>query len=212
MNKNKKIIILSLVPGLLTLVFAIYVTFPGIQHLKSSYENLQTEKKAMEQTQSSLSSLKRNDKLLNELFELRNHLYDFDVKVPTTDDMAVLLVDFDKIARAHSLKISSFKTRPRKNVDMTDNKPGKKKSRKSRKPETPALQLVSIPVETGIVGNYPNILKFIKDIEKYQRKVIVRDVAIKDYKDDKELAAPRVEVTLSYTIYKTEKPQIPQEE
>lgn len=213
MNNSHKILILSFIPALLTIIFAVYVTFPNISHLKSLHSKLESQKDEMAKTQTDLNNLKNNDKLLNELVDMRGKLYDFDVKIPSTDDLAILLVDFDKLAAQNKLKITTFRTKNSKTIDLNPEDPSKSRRKRSKKSEQPQLKLISIPVETVVVGYYPDVLKFVSNIENYQRKIAVKNVTIRDYQGDKAAATPRVEVTVNYFVYKTEKiqPEITQE-
>lgn len=209
MNKSKKIIILSLLPGILTLIFIVCYVFPAIQIMSKSHNTLNTEQDAFNKTQSQLNSANQNNKVFEEVKVLRSQLSDFDIKVPKDDELAILLIDLEKFANSFNVKINSFDSRTAKIVNVEDptlqTQTKKRSRRETVQPQSP-VDLTMIPLEINVTGYYSNILDFINVLQHYQRKIVIKDISITDNKEDKNQIRSRIDVSFNCEVYKlTEK-------
>ncbi|OGI02655.1 MAG: hypothetical protein A2104_08665 [Candidatus Melainabacteria bacterium GWF2_32_7] len=212
MSKSRKIILISLLPVLLTVVFIIYAVMPAIGNLNKLKSDLETEKQALSETQCKLDSLRQNKKLLKEVQKLRNKLADFEMRVPSEDDLAILFVDLGKFSSNFNVRVFSVSSSPEKPVKIIDPKQQEpeenKKSKRNKEKETQELpvSLFAIPLEIKVIGYYPDIMKFISTLENYQREIVIDGISISNSIKDKDTIKPKVELTIDCTIYKlTEK-------
>lgn len=203
MDKSKKILLISLIPVALTLVFVVYLLMPSIDGYKVAKEDLQTEQESFDETRQKLDLKHENSRLLKEVRKLQGKLGSFKVEVPfvNEDEEAILLVDLDKFSRFSNVKITSMGLSQEKLIEIKKDDQKKKKSRKRKAQEEKApMELSVIPFDIKITGYYPDLLKFVDALEKYQRKIVISSIsASSEQKNDK---ANNVEMTISCNIYR----------
>ena len=205
MNNSKKLLLLSLLPGLLTVMFILYVLVPAISKIDNTKQNLESEKAAYTDTQNKIDSFKANNRLFNEVQDLKATLADFDIKVPPKDELAIFLYDVEKFAGASKIKVSSVTTKAQNPVEIIDPakvaKENATANRKKKKTDVAPANLVEIPMEIMVIGYYPDVINFIKTLEAYQRRVMINGVMVSNFRDDKDKAVPRVQMTIDCSVY-----------
>lgn len=205
MNSSKKILLISLIPGILTLVFILYILLPVIGKMDRVKDNLEAEKASYSAIQSKIASFKADKALLNKIQKLKDEIPDFDIKVPPKNELAILLYDTEKFAGGAKVKISSVTTKTPKSVDIIDPKTiaqqNSNTQRKKKKTDDTPAKLIELPLEIVVVGYYPDVLRFIGSIENYQRKVMVNGVSVENYSDDKDKPVPRVQMAIDCSVY-----------
>lgn len=203
MDKSKKILLISLIPVALTLVFVVYLLMPSIDGYKVAQEELQTEQESFDETRQKLDLKHENSRLLKEVRKLQSKLGSFKVEVPfvNEDEEAILLVDLDKFSIFSNVKITSMGLNQEKLIEIKKDDQKKKKSRKRKDNQEKApMELSVIPFDIKISGNYPDLLKFVDALEKYQRKIVISSIsASSEQKNDK---ANNVEMTINCNIYR----------
>ena len=203
MQSSKRILLISLLPGLITIVFIIYIVVPAIGRMNTAKENLLSERTDYASIQAKISSFKSDTALLNKVQQLKDELPDFDIKVPQKDELAILLYDTEKFAKNKKVKISSLTTKTPKSIEIIDNKAktNTSNSQKKKKTDDAPAKLIEIPIEIVVIGYYPDILQFIGSIENYQRKIMVNGVSIQNFSEDKDKGVPRVQMTIDCSVY-----------
>jgi len=217
MDKSKKTILISLIPAILTLVFVLYVLLPSFGYMEKTKTQLKIKKQELSSLKSQLESVKAYESKLSQLKELQEKLAGFDIGVPEKQELAVFLIDIDKFAKLSGVKVTGFDVRPENAVEIknpnVENEKKKKKSKrrgKNVKQELP-VDLWEIPIEIQVVGFYPEIIKFVDLMEKYQRIIITDGIIAKDYEDDEKKAFPRVKMTLFSKVYRMSEQEIEEE-
>ncbi|EKE02683.1 MAG: hypothetical protein ACD_20C00346G0010 [uncultured bacterium] len=207
MNKSRKIILISLFPALITLVVIVYFIMPAVANMNQLKDDLKVEKQAYSDTQAQVESLRNNKKLLKEVQELKDKLAGFEIKVPSEDDLAILLVDMGKFSKSFNVSVFSVGTGAEKVIKIEDpNEPKetKKKSTRRKAKETEAevapITLSTIPVQIKVIGYYPDVMNFINALENYQRRITIDSISIMNC--GKETIRPKVEVQISSAVYK----------
>lgn len=210
MSKSQKIILISILPALLTLVFIVYFVAPAIGNMNKLKGELKEEQLAYAETQSKVESLKQDKKLLKKVEELRIKLFNFDTQVPAEDELAILLVDLEKFSKAFNVKVYTLNSGAEKTLEIIDpkeqlseDKTKAKNTRKARKKvEDKPVTLVKIPLEIMVMGYYSDVLNFINTLENYQRKTSIESILVSNYRKDKDNIKPRVELTINCAVYK----------
>ena len=211
MDKSKKILLLSLLPVLLTIIFILYVLVPSIGNFSKVSGELKSEKAAFSMDQNELQALKSNKKLIYDVENLRNELADFDVMVPEEDNLAILLVDLEKFANSFNVKLIAMDSAKEKEIRIADSKKAQdkaktKRNKKSNKEKgSISAKLIEIPVEIKVLGRYPDVLNFINNLERYQRRITINGISVSNYKKDKDVSKSRVQMDINSVIYKLEK-------
>lgn len=210
MNKSKKIILISLLPALLTLIFIAYVVMPAIADLNETKNNLETEKAALAETQEKLILLKENSKLSKDVQKLKDKVFDFNVQVPPKDEIAVLLVDVGKFANDSNVKILSLNSETEKSLEIETPKINKNKieTEKNKKVSNPPVLFSEIPLKLSVVGCYSDVLNFINEIENYQRKITITGISVSNYSKNKNIAKPEIEIVIDCLIYRLSEKEI----
>lgn len=202
MERSKKIIILSLIPVFLTIIFILYIVVPTVGRLNELNTELKQEKTAYDEDKSQLDELNNNKKLLMSIQKLKEKLGNFDVKVPSEDDLSILLIDLEKFAESFNVKVIALNSRPEIEKVLVDPNKKEEKSTNSVKKKPDPSPLYSISLEVSAVGYYQDILNFINTLENYERKIAISSVKVENYKEDKETPKPRVQMTINCEIYK----------
>lgn len=209
MKKSKSIILISLIPVLITLVFIMYVFLPAfssMQKLETKVENKQDE---IESAKLEISKAKAHKKLMTEIIELENILGDFHLSVPEKHELALFLIDMDRFAQKSGVKIVEIIKKNEGSVTVKDpnavasksKKQSKRRRRKAQEPELP-IKLYEIPLDIQVLGYYTDVLKFMDYLESYQRKVIIDGVFAKDFEKDDKTLNPRIRTTLYAKVYR----------
>ena len=206
MNKSRKIILISLFPALITLVVIIYFIMPAVANMNQLKDDLKVEKQAYSDTQAQVESLRSNKKLLKQVQELKDKLAGFEIKVPSEDDLAILLVDMGKFSKSFNVSVFSVGTGAEKVIKIEDpNEPKETKKNTRRKAkeaeaEVTPITLSTIPVQIKVIGYYPDVMNFINALENYQRRITIDSISIMNC--GKETIRPKVEVQISSAVYK----------
>jgi Tfp pilus assembly protein PilO len=153
------------------------------------------------EAKSRLDSLNNNNGLLKKIKELNQELGNFDINVPSEDNLSILLIDLEKFAESFNVKVLSLNSKPETEKELIDPKKKSKSTKPVRKKKT-LSPLYSIPLEISAIGYYQDILNFIDTLENYERKVIIDSIRVENYKEDKFTSNPRVEITINCEIYR----------
>lgn len=216
MDKDKKALLISFIPAFAAIIFLLYVLLPSLMKMQEVKNELNNKENDVSALKTQLLSLEKDQKVIKEVGILRNELNDFDIKVPSEDNLAIFLIDIESFAQKDNIKIISLDAKKTKNVDLSvqaDNKAkaGTVNKKSKKKKEILPIALISIPVEIKVVGYYNDIMMFINDVEKYKRATIIEGIEIKDFKDDEKLPQPRIEMSINANIFKVIKQEVPQE-
>lgn len=202
MNRSKKILILSIIPVILTLIFIIYIVVPTVSRLNVLNNELRQEQISYKESKSKLDGFNADKAILKSINELKEQLANFDINVPAEDDLSILLIDLEKFGEPLNVKVISMNTKPEEEKDLIIKSKKKPKSSNTNKKKKVFSPLFAIPVEVSAVGYYQDILGFINILENYERKITINSVKVENYKEDKEIETPRVQMTIDAIIYK----------
>lgn len=211
MNKSKKVLLISLLPVFLTLLFIVYVLVPSIQNMDKTYKELKEEQAAYNEAESKLNTLKSNQKLKNSIAELNSKLNDFNYKFPVDNELSVFLVDLEKYAQSYNVKVISLSSSNDKEIKIIDPKQEElekknknKKSRRNVKKEISPVKLSQIPLDINAVGYYTDIIKFVNFLENYQRQIVIDGIKVngsKEIKGENQEVKPKLEISLKAKVY-----------
>ena len=211
MNKSQKTLLISFLPSMLTLFFIINIVIPAIGNMNDLNQKLNSEKNWQNSTKEEISLVKENNSLLKNVEKMRDELSDFDIRIPQTRELAILLYDLEKFAKPLNVRVLALNAKSEKIVELDESalnqtqknkKKSIKKKKKSKKLESAILY--SIPVEIKVLGHYNDIVKFVNTLEKYQRMVAIDTLTLERYKEDESNSKPRVETTIQGFVYKFE--------
>jgi len=202
MDRTKRVLILSLMPVFLTVIFIMNFVVPAVIKLDKLNKEVKQEKLAYIETKSQLDAFNTNSRLYKNITELRQKLGDFDVRVPAEDDLSILLIDLEKFAESFNIKVTGFNSKSETEKEIIDPKKEKPKSTNSVRKKPAPSPLYTISLEISAVGYYNDILNFINTLENYGRKVVISSVKVEDYKEDKNTSNPRVQITINCEAYK----------
>jgi Tfp pilus assembly protein PilO len=210
MSKSQKILLISLLPALLTLIFIMYAVMPALGSLTKAKNELKAEKTSFSETQDKLNTLRENKKLMKRVEELRDKLANFEIQVPLEDDLAILLVDIEKFSNDFNVKVYNIESSPEKPIEIVDPKqeeskdkqPSKKKKKNKDTSEELPINLFKIPLNILVKGNYPSVLSFINAMENYERKITINGIALLNDKKDESGINPKIEMEIDCTVYK----------
>jgi len=202
MDRSKKILILSLIPVFLTIIFIVYFVVPTVTKLNDLNKEFKQEKSSYIESKSQLDALNNNGSLFKNIAELKQKLGDFDVKVPAEDDLSVLLIDLEKFAVSFNVKVIGFNSKPETEKEIIDPKKKQPKTTTPVRKKPVASPFYSISLEISAVGYYKDILNFINTLENYGRKIAINSVKVENYKEDKISSNPRVQMTIDCDIYR----------
>jgi len=214
MDKNsQKLLIISLLPAFLALLFIMLVVFPAISNLNEIKQNLKTEKDTSNELKEKINTLQKKNAGLKRVQQLRIDLKDFNTRFPIKDDTEIVLYDFQKLAGISGIKITDWKAnKDLQTIDINESdlkskntsqqsdesKPRKRKNAQ----EGTTLKISTISVTLNIVGFYDNILNFMEKIENYQRKALIEDISVENYKKISGINNTPVEMIVSFKIFK----------
>jgi len=209
MNKSRKVLLISLLPVFLTLLFIAYILVPSIQEMAQTYQKLNDEKKSYNEKQSQLSLLRQDQELTKKIQDLNNELSDFNYRFPPENDLTVFLVDLEKYAQSYNVKVISLSSDEEKSVEIIDPKKialeeKKKKKRFDTKEEELPITLSEIPLSINVSGYFPDVVKFVNFLEKYQRQVAIDGIKIsgaKDVKNEVQSVKPQLEMEIKAKVY-----------
>ncbi|MFH0702076.1 MAG: hypothetical protein V2B14_00855 [bacterium] len=211
MDKSKKIFLISLLPAFLTILFVLFVLYPTFVKMDKVDKDLEKEKTEYNKDQASLDTLKENRVLFKEVKSLRKKLKNFDLEVPSKDELTVFLVDLERFAEVLNTKIISFSSSSEKDIEIEDpvqkkedekNTKLKKKKKKKGDEDLLPVRLLAIPLSITITGYYTDTINFVNALENYQRRISIDGVSIANHPEDKEKAKPRVLMTVDCKVYK----------
>jgi len=212
-TNSKKLLIISLLPAFLALLFIMLVVFPAISNLNEIKQNLKTEKDASAEFKEKISALQEKNVDLKRVQQLQIDLKDFDARFPLKDDTEIVLYDFQKIAGATGTKITEWKAnKDLQTIDINENELKNKKTsqqsdeskprKRKNTQEGTTLKMSTISVTLNVVGFYDNILNFMEKIENYQRKALIEDISVENYKKIPGINHTPVEMIVSFKIFK----------
>lgn len=213
MNKSQKIILLSLVPAFIAVVFLLYVLVPCFTEFNATKEKLNAKNAEIKILKVKAQQSQENKKLYEEIQKIAIQLGDFDQKVPKNKDIEILLIDLEKFAADSNLKITSMEAKNPVVMDLVDpikSKSKKKSSRKSK--QIAALSLLKIPTEIEVNGYYPDVIKFVGKLEKYQRLISIDGVSAKNSQKTADKGTSKVTMQISTNIFIQKENPIPDEE
>jgi len=202
MDKTKKILLLSIAPVFLTLIFILYIVAPTVQKLNEVNDKLKQEKTSYNEVKSELDKYVNDKSLFKSTQDLQRKLGNFDIEIPPDDDVSILLIDLGKFAESLNVRITSLDSRPESAKEIVN--PNKKQTglTTSTANQTGSSPLYSIPLDISAVGYYNNILNFINILEKYERVILINNLSVENYKEDKDTTNPRVQMTINCEIFK----------
>ncbi|MDD3013438.1 MAG: hypothetical protein PHC34_07015 [Candidatus Gastranaerophilales bacterium] len=202
MDRTKRILVLSLIPMLLTLIFIIYLVVPTVTMFNGLNKEFKQEKSSYIEDKGKLDTFNNNNNLLKNIEELKQKLGNFDVNVPSEDDLSILLIDLEKFAESFNVKVIGLNSKFEAEKEIIDPKIKKPKTTHPvRKKHVPS-PLYSISLEISAVGYYQDILNFINTLENYERKVAISGVKVENYREDKNTSNPRVQMTINCEVFK----------
>jgi len=211
MDRTKKILLISIIPAALTLLFIIYILVPSIDKMNLASSELSKANNAFEENQVLYNDLKEKSRFNRELEDLKVKLADFDVKVPAENDLPILLYDLERFADSTNIRISNFKAEREKKLIIVDPKEEKKLKKKNtrkksdKKSSENPYDFAAIPVKLIITGQYLNTLKFINILQNYGRKIYIEDITVSENKPNDFSSRPDVEMQINLKIYKLSK-------
>ncbi|MDD3149782.1 MAG: type 4a pilus biogenesis protein PilO [Candidatus Gastranaerophilales bacterium] len=217
MDESKKLLLISFIPAILSFILIFNLIIPENLELNKLKDSLKIQKTELQNLEARLEVAKKNEKEIKEVNELKEELADFDYRIPYNNETAMLLLDLEKFAQKNKLEVLYFDKKREAQIPIIDpiaaaeKAKEKKSSRRKKEKEIPLAILCEIPLEIRIVGDFPNILEFIGQVEKYQRLMSIDGVLMKDYEKDVFKSASRVEITLNTKIYKFQPQQQPSE-
>ena len=203
MKKNKKILLILLLPFALTMYFVFWVLVPTIQNYNNLSQKVQQTEETYEQTFAQVEKLKNNKMLLEEIEELNQTISDFEVQLPSEFEDEFLLVDLSTFSMDTKTKINSLSAKTEKALEIKKEEK-RRTSRRRVKEDDPVLPLnvYEKPFEFKIVGKYNDSIAFVNMLENYQRKFIISSVSAQISKNDEKNPNPKIELTIDGSSYK----------
>lgn len=201
MNKSNKILLLSLLPVILTVIFALYVLIPSFDSLDRSKKEFVSQTTLLNELRDKVANAKNNKANLSAINESRLKLADFEQQVSDEYDSALLVFDSEKIAGLSGVRLLSFAIKDEINEEeqpvilKNDNNADTVKKVK-------LTELVSLPVEINVKGNYSSVIEFVKNLESYQRKVNIETLEIKRADNSSQ---DKIQAKLNCKFYKVKK-------
>lgn len=201
MNKANKILLLSFLPVILTVIFALYVLIPSFDSLNTIKKDFESQTNLLNELKDKVANAKNNKENLSVITKLRQRLADFEQQVSDEYDSALLVFDSEKIAYLSGVQLLSFNIK-----DETNEEEQPLITRKNKKEQSPKkiklTELVAIPVEINIKGNYLSVIEFVRNLESYQRKINVNTLEIQ--RADKS-SPDQIQAKLNCKFYKVKK-------
>ena len=203
MKKNKKILLIILLPVALTMYFIFWVLVPSIQNYNDLGKKVKQTEMTCKTTLEQVEKLKNNKMLLEDIEELDKTIADFGIQLPSEFEDEFLLVDLSMFSIDTKTKIHSLNAKTEKAIEIKKEEV-QRKSRRRKKEENPVFPLTVYekPFEFKIVGKYNDTIAFINALENYQRKFIISGVSAQISKSDEKNPNPRIELTINGSSYK----------
>ncbi len=217
MDKSKKILVISFIPAVLTLLFIVYILVPSMDKMNTSSSDLSKAKNKYEENKTLLNDLQKKVKYNKELEDLKTKLADFDVKIPPEHDLPILLYDLERFADISKVKIASFKAEREKKLKIVDPKEEKKSKKKSsrkkadKKEESP-YNFSSVPAKVIITGQYLDTLKFVNILEHYGRTLLIEDITVSENKKSANKSKSEIEMQINLKVFKLVKNELNESE
>lgn len=214
MKNSKKTILITLIPAVLTLYFAVQVLLPEIYKYNDLREQYDETKNTYKETQTNIELLRNNKKLINETDELNKQIADFDIQVPSEFEDEFFLVDLEKFSINTSTKILSLDSKKEKefeiNISSEEKDKSSKKTKKNTKKENkkkkekpiPPVNVYEKSFEIKTLGHYNQIINFVSCLELYQRKFIINGISAEISKNDENNPNPKIELTIEGSTFK----------
>lgn len=205
MDNTKKIILMCTIPVVLTILFIVLFTVPAVSQYFDLTAKIKKHEKIIKSTKSSISLLKSNKKLADDLEKLNTELIGFDIEFPQAYQDEVLLIDLEVFANQSMNRIVELKSMSEKKIEIKNPEEENKKKKRRRKREkvVPPLEIMEKPFNINTVAYYNEIIDFVKFLESYQRKVNIRGITAQIFSEDKENINPRVEMKIAASSYKS---------
>lgn len=170
-----------------------YMLYPQWQQLKTLEEEIAKQESEIETKQAQVKNL---DALKKELADIEKQLVLLRRKIPTTPNVAPLMVDLEDMTENQALYGNS--------AVLNDFKPGgivdftlPAELQDAAGSET-AKQLKQLPVAIRLTNiTYPDLIKLLTDYESYERTLSLENLSITPVKDDNALYTP---VDVSFTL------------
>ncbi|MEI7475251.1 MAG: type 4a pilus biogenesis protein PilO [bacterium] len=187
MNKSNKIIALSLLPVILTVIFSLYVMMPSYDKLNSTKTEFESQTSLLNELKDKVQNAKNNKANLLIIDKLKKTLSGFDEQVSDDYDSALLVFDGEKIAHLSGVKLIAFNIKEETAESVEQNLPIKR-NMSANKPvkKTNLTELSAIPVSVVVEGHYLSIIDFVSNIESYQRKINITNIEVKRSTDKKD--------------------------
>ncbi len=218
MKKSQKIVLISFIPAVLTLVFILYVLMPTLGEKGIYNHKLESKREEILIAKQKLEKAKATQELHQKIIELQKELGGFDLRVPEQQELAMFLIDLEKFADRSNVQVVGLDVRPEKVLAIKDPKKeaekakNKKRRRKKQQEEELPVKVWEVPIEIKLIGFYPDIIKFMNKAEKYQRLISTSGIIVKDHEKDSQKRFPRVKMTITANIYRMVEQEIKQEE
>lgn len=201
MNKANKILLLSFFPVILTAIFALYVLIPSFDSLNTVKKDFESQTNLLNELKDKVANAKNNKENLSVIAKLRERLADFEQQVSDDYDSALLVFDSEKIAYLSRVQLLSFNIKDETNEEEQPLITRKNKKEQAAK-KIKLTELVAIPVEINIKGNYLSVIDFVRNLESYQRKINVNTLEIQ--RADKG-SQDKIQAKLNCKFYKVKK-------
>lgn len=213
MDKSKKIILISFLPIIFTVLFALYAMIPAIESMNKTKITLKEETDSLALLNGKIADAKNNKANLKIVEKLKEKLGNFSEQTSYDYDSALMVFDGEKIAQLSGVKLVNFNIRNEQEGKEEDADAIKRRNQNATNPnekkteEKPLAILTYTPADIVITGSYLEIIDFITNIESYQRKITVDNIEIKRSKDKK---SEKIEATLNCKFYKVKEADNPE--
>lgn len=201
MNKSNKFLLLSFLPVILTVIFVLYVLIPSFDSLKNAKSDFADNSTKLNELKNKVAGAKNNKENLLVIQKLSQKLANFEQQVSEDYDSALLVFDSEKLADLSKVQLLSFSIKDELSEEelpiLTKNN-----SPSSTLPKAKLTELVSIPVEINIQGNYLRVIDFIINVESYQRKININTLEIKRAEKSSK---DKIQARLNCSFYKVKK-------
>ena len=217
MEKSKQILLISLIPAILAFAFIFNVLIPSFSKMSEVQNTRNMHKKELKELKNNVEKAKTTREVFDKVSELSAKLVDFGINVPEKQELALFLVDIDKFAQNSGVQIIGLDVKPESEMEIKNPKTEKKvqtKSKRKKKKKTALypVKLLEIPLEIQVLGPYPNVIKFMDCLEKYERTVITNGVLVKSYEKDDKVKDPRVKIFIDSSVFRAEEQEVEEPE
>ncbi len=210
MTSSKKIFLIGLIPVILIVCFIVLVVTPSVENYFEIQEQVKAEKTEIENTKTLIVGLKNNVKTFKQIEELNKELADFSIEFPEFFEDEIVLIDFEQFAVMTTNKILVLNSKKEQEIKIRNpekekaaKKKKKKRKKKNQPEEIPLVRIIEKPFELKTVAYYNEVIDFINLLDSYQRKVVIKGISAKIFKEDKENPNPRVELVIKGSTFKS---------